>query len=166
MLSCCAKIDSASVVSQNSEQKKMRFTGKNCVVTGGTSGIGLAAAKRLSDEGAKVLVTGTNEGRLKEAEGLGFVALKNDAGKAEDAEALAKAVEAKLGKVDCLFLNAGFGHFEAVAEASVKEFDAMFDVNVYFPPASVEKEGNSIASSVLLLHAGCCCLSFVTGPIE
>mmetsp|Transcript_10134 Transcript_10134/g.30702 ORF Transcript_10134/g.30702 Transcript_10134/m.30702 type:complete len:248 (+) Transcript_10134:83-826(+) len=113
----------------------MRFAGKNVVVTGGTSGIGLAAATRALKEGAtNVLVTGTKTEGLEAAEKAGLIAVKNDAGKPEDAEALAAAVKEKLGgEVHALFLNAGFGHFQATTEATAAEFDLMFNVNVKGP---------------------------------
>ncbi|MEM6791773.1 MAG: SDR family NAD(P)-dependent oxidoreductase, partial [Myxococcota bacterium] len=86
-----------------------RFNDKKVLITGGTSGIGLATAKRLVEEGAQVLVTGTNRERLDAAHALdGVTAIENDAGEPSAADALAAAVaDAFGGNVDAVFLNAG-----------------------------------------------------------
>ena len=112
-----------------------RFNNKNILVTGGSSGIGYATAKRLKQEGAKVLVTGTNADKLAvAATELGVATLVNDAGDPAAAAALAKAVETHLdGRLDGAFLNAGFGRFAPVEESTAEEFDAQFGVNVRGP---------------------------------
>lgn len=108
-----------------------RFDGKTFLVTGGSSGIGRATAKRLADEGAKVFVTGTNEERLGEVGGLSpnITALKNDAGDPQAAKALADAVPA----LDGVFLNAGFGLFAGHNEITPEQYAKQFDVNVRGP---------------------------------
>jgi NAD(P)-dependent dehydrogenase (short-subunit alcohol dehydrogenase family) len=111
-----------------------RFTNQQVLVTGGTAGIGLATAKRLVAEGARVMVTGTNPDRLASAaRELGVIAVNNDAGSLDAADALAARVKSELGGLDAAFLNAGFGHFEPLEQVTAKEFDAEFHVNVRGP---------------------------------
>lgn len=114
----------------------MRFAGKNVVVTGGSSGIGLATAQRICAEGGRVLITGTNARRIDEARAAlpeGTVGIANDAGDPEAAQALADAAREAFGRVDGLFLNAGFGGFGANDQVQAADFDRMSDVNVRGP---------------------------------
>jgi NAD(P)-dependent dehydrogenase (short-subunit alcohol dehydrogenase family) len=116
------------------ENPMSRFQNKLVLVTGGTSGIGLATAKRLVHEGAKVLVTGTNPTRIEAANGLdGITAISNDAGNVDAADALAAAVKTHLGGLDAAFFNAGFGRFQALGDVTADEFDAQYAVNVRGP---------------------------------
>lgn len=111
-----------------------RFQNKSFLITGGTSGIGLATAKRLAEEGATVLVTGTNPNRVASANQLsGITAIENDAADPKAVESLADAVAKHLGKLDGLFLNAGFGRFQELGAISPEEFDAHYAVNVRGP---------------------------------
>jgi NAD(P)-dependent dehydrogenase (short-subunit alcohol dehydrogenase family) len=106
---------------------------KIALVTGGTTGIGLATALAFRDAGAKVIVTGTNPDNLARARdtlGPTVAAIRADARSIADATALAAEIQARHGGLDVVFLNAGIAAFaplEAVDEAA---YDAMFDVNV------------------------------------
>lgn len=110
-----------------------RLEGKVAVVTGGNSGIGLAAAKRLQEEGARVAITGRNPKTLKEAVktiGNGVVAIQADVSRLEHLDRLYKEVEEKLGRIDVLFVNAGIGKLAPLAETSEAAYDEQFDTNI------------------------------------
>src|SRR6202049_2359573 len=103
-----------------------RLEGKVAVVTGGNSGIGLATAKRLQEEGAKVAISGRSKKTLDEAVkaiGNGIVAVQSDVAKLTDIDKLYAEVSQKLGKIDVLFVNAGVAKFAPLAETSESVFD-------------------------------------------
>jgi NAD(P)-dependent dehydrogenase (short-subunit alcohol dehydrogenase family) len=110
-----------------------RFEGKVAVVTGGNSGIGLAAAKRLHDEGAKVAISGRSQKTLDEAVkiiGDGTLAVNADVSKTTDLDRFYKAVADKFGKIDILFVNAGVAKFHALEQSTEDLYNEMFDINV------------------------------------
>lgn len=130
-----------------------RFKEKSILVTGGTSGIGLATARRLKDEGAKVAVTGSRDesiAKAKETLGNDVIYIKNDAGDSGAAQALADAVKDGFGTLDGAFLNAGFGRFAPLDQVTAEDFDEEFNVNVRGPLlhakalAPVLKDGGAI----------------------
>ena len=87
-----------------------KLKGKVAVVTGGNSGIGLAAAKRLQEEGAKVAIAGRSKQTLDEAVktiGNGVLALQADVANLKEIDNLFSEVASTLGKIDVLFVNAG-----------------------------------------------------------
>jgi len=112
-----------------------RFSGKTVLITGGTSGIGLATAHRILAEGGKAIVTGSRDESLQRArEALnGAEIIKNDAADPTSGDALAAEVRALVGSLDGVFLNAGFGRFQALDGVTADEFDAQFAVNVRGP---------------------------------
>ena len=110
-----------------------RLEGKVAVVTGGSSGIGLATAKRLQEEGARVAISGRNKKTLDDAVttiGNGVVAVQADVAKLSDLDKLYAEVSQKLGKIDVLFVNAGVAKFVPLAETSESVYDEQFDINV------------------------------------
>jgi len=109
---------------------------KVTVITGGTTGIGFATAKRFIDEGAKVIITGTNKDTLETARTeLGGQAdvVASDASKEADVKALFDHVVGKYGKIDALFLNAGIAKFAPWENHSEDDFDRQFAINVKGP---------------------------------
>lgn len=109
---------------------------KVAVITGGTTGIGFAAAKRFVDEGAKVILTGTNpktlEAARSELNGNAEV-IESDASNEQDVKALFKEVVDKHGAIDVLFLNAGIARFAPWEQHTEDDFDRQFAINVKGP---------------------------------
>jgi NAD(P)-dependent dehydrogenase (short-subunit alcohol dehydrogenase family) len=132
-----------------------RLDGKVAVVTGGNSGIGLASAKRLHEEGARVVITGRDPRTLDAAVsaiGAGTVALQSDVSKPEDIDRLFSIVESRLGKIDILFANAGIAKFAPYSASDVALFDDMFATNVrgvYFTLQKAIPHLNDGASVIL-----------------
>ncbi len=110
-----------------------RLEGKVAVITGGNSGIGLATAKRLQEEGARGAISGRSKKTLDEAVktiGNGVVAVQADVAKLTDIDKLYAEVSQKLGKIDVLFVNAGVAKFAPLAETSESLYDEQFDINI------------------------------------
>lgn len=107
--------------------------GKVAVITGGSSGIGLATAKVFRDSGAKVAISGRNQKSLDDAIkelGAGVVAVRADVSKLSELDTLFNAVEKKLGRIDVLFANAGIAKFAPLSDVSEDAYDETFDINV------------------------------------
>ncbi len=98
-----------------------RLAGKVAVVTGGNSGIGLATAKRLQEEGARVASSGQSKTTLDEAGktvGNGVLAVQADVTTLAAVDKLYAEVSTKVGTMDVLFVNAGVATFTPLAETS------------------------------------------------
>jgi NAD(P)-dependent dehydrogenase (short-subunit alcohol dehydrogenase family) len=112
----------------------MNFNSKNVVITGGTTGIGLATAKAFINTGANVWITGRNAENLKKAvEEINSPQLKtivSDTSKIADIAILEKAVADSGNQLDVLFLNAGIATFAPIEQATEADFDAQFNTNV------------------------------------
>lgn len=110
-----------------------KLAGKIAVITGGSSGIGLATAKRFVEEGAHVVITGRRENELKEAAaiiGRNVTPVAGDVSSLEDLDRLYAIVKEKHGHIDVLFANAGAGTIAPLPVATEAHFDQTFDVNV------------------------------------
>jgi|SRR5450432_402697 NAD(P)-dependent dehydrogenase (short-subunit alcohol dehydrogenase family) len=119
-----------------------RLEGKVAVVTGGNSGIGLASAKRLAEEGARVAISGRSQKTLDEAVkiiGNGALAVQSDTSKLPEIDKFFAEVAKKLGKIDVLFVNAGIAQFASIADTSEKLYDEIFNTNVKGAYFTVQK---------------------------
>jgi NAD(P)-dependent dehydrogenase (short-subunit alcohol dehydrogenase family) len=110
-----------------------KLEGKVAVITGGSSGIGLATAKRFLEEGAHVVITGRRETELKQAASAingNVTTVVGDVSRLEELDRLYAVVQEKHGHIDILFANAGAGKIAPLAAATEAHFDQIFDVNV------------------------------------
>ena len=110
-----------------------KLEGKIAVITGGSSGIGLATAERFIEEGALVVITGRREKELTEAAavlGENVTTVVGDVSRLEDLDRLYAVVKEKHGHIDVLFANAGAGTIAPLGVATEGHFDQTFDVNV------------------------------------
>lgn len=113
-----------------------RFANQTVLVTGGSSGIGLAAAKAYANEGARVVITGRDEQALALAKteiGTGAIALTNDASNVEEAQRLAAALQAQDIQLDVIFINAGVAKFAPISDVSESLWNDTFNANVKGP---------------------------------
>lgn len=112
-----------------------RFKNKHVLITGGTSGMGFAGAKRIVSEGGKVIVTGLDPARItktRTALGEQGLVLANDAAAPGAIAALAEAVNVA-GGLDGLWLNAGYAALGTPEEIEAEAFDRMMAANVRGP---------------------------------
>ncbi len=109
-----------------------KLKGKTALVTGGTSGIGLATAALFQREGANLIVTGRDASGLAHAqEVLGDQALviRSDAGKLADIEVLMQLIVDRFGRLDVIFANAGFANPAPIERVTEEQFDEIVAVN-------------------------------------
>lgn len=113
-----------------------RLQGKRALITGGTTGIGLATAKQFLAEGARLMVTGFNDDTLAQARrelGAEVHVLKIDAGNVQAQAELARQVGEAFGQLDVAFLNAGIGVFKPLEQWDEAAFERLMAVNLKGP---------------------------------
>src|SRR5258707_2706749 len=115
-----------------------KLTGKNILITGGNSGIGLAAAQEFDREGARVAICGMNEASLqaaKETLGAGSLAVRADVSNLADLDTMFATIKREFGHLDGVFVNAGHSEFLPFEEVTEQSFDKVISVDfkgVYF----------------------------------
>jgi NAD(P)-dependent dehydrogenase (short-subunit alcohol dehydrogenase family) len=119
-----------------------RLKGKVAVISGGTSGIGLAIAQRFVNEGAHVFIFGRRQHALDEAVkliGANVTAIQADASRLEDLDRVADAVRSAKGKVDVVVSNAGVTERSPLPEITPEHYDRVFALNARAPLFLVQK---------------------------
>ena len=119
-----------------------KLQGKIALITGGSSGLGLATAQRFAAEGARVFVTGRRQAELDAALpliGPDAVAVQGDIAKLSDLDRLYAIIKEKAGRLDVLFANAGGGEFLPLGQITEAHFDKYFGINVKGTLFTVQK---------------------------
>jgi NAD(P)-dependent dehydrogenase (short-subunit alcohol dehydrogenase family) len=110
-----------------------QLTGKTALVTGGSSGIGLATAQRFAAEGAHVFLTGREQQKIDDAVasiGESATGIRSDVSDEGDLDLVFDAISAHGQGLDVVFANAGGGEFATLAEVTRENFSHTFDINV------------------------------------
>jgi len=140
----------------------MKLKSKVALITGGTSGIGLEAAKLFRDEGARVIVSGVNPARLQEASrqlGPDVLVLRADLRVRTDMDELIATIREKFKRLDVLFANAGIGFAAPLETVTEDQIDEQFSINfkgIFFTiqkAAPLLSKGGSIVLTTSFLNA-------------
>lgn len=133
-----------------------KLEGKIALVTGGTTGIGLATAKRFSEEGAIVYITGRRQAELDAAVAsvANAVGVRVDSARLEQLDALYEQISAERGRIDVLFANAGGGSMVPLNDVTEEHFDDTFDRNVKGVLFTVQKALPLLAKNASVILTG------------
>ncbi|WP_406227061.1 glucose 1-dehydrogenase [Pseudomonas siliginis] len=134
-----------------------KLEGKVAIVTGGSTGIGLATATRFAKEGAHVYITGRRQAELDAAAssiGGNATAVRVDSSKLEDLDKLFNEVKVKHGRVDVLFVNAGGGELLNLKDVTEEHFDDTFGRNVKGVLFTVQKSLPLLAKGASIILTG------------
>src|SRR5882672_9880994 len=110
-----------------------RLAGKIALITGGSTGIGLATAQRFVNEGAYVFITGRREPELARAIkeiGRNVTGVQGDVANLADLDRLFAQIKEQTGKLDIVFANAGVANFALLGKITEEHYDALFNNNV------------------------------------
>src|SRR5262245_3204697 len=150
----------------------MKLSNKIVLITGGTSGIGLEAAKLFREEGATVIVVGHDTAGLQSAAsqlGDSVAVLRADVSKPADIENIIKQISEKSGHIDVLFANAGMGLAAPLEAVTEDQIDTQFDVNfkgVFFTIQKaaplLAKGGSIVVTTSFLNEVGAAGLSILS----
>jgi len=119
-----------------------KHAGKIALITGGSSGLGLATAQRLVQEGANVYITGRRQQELDAAVALigkNVTGIRSDIAKSADLDRVFAQIQADHGRLDILFANAGGGEFAPLGQITEAQFDKYFGINVKGTLFTVQK---------------------------
>lgn len=134
-----------------------RFNDKVVVITGGTEGIGLTAAKSFVAEGARVYITGRDPHRLGAALkeiGNGAVGVQGDVSNLADLDRLYAQISRNHGRVDVVFANAGVSESAPVGSIEEDHFDRVFAINVKGTVFTVQKALPLMSAGGAIVLAG------------
>jgi NAD(P)-dependent dehydrogenase (short-subunit alcohol dehydrogenase family) len=134
-----------------------QLSGKIAVITGATTGIGLASAKAFAREGATVFITGRRQAELDAAVaaiGPSATGVRADSAKMADLDALYQLVRTRHGRIDVLFANAGGGSMLPLGAITEEQFDDTFDRNVKAVLFTVQKALPLLAKGASVILTG------------
>jgi NAD(P)-dependent dehydrogenase (short-subunit alcohol dehydrogenase family) len=134
-----------------------KLEGKVAVITGGSTGIGLAAAKRFAEEGAYVFITGRRQAELDAAVkeiGPNAAAVRADSADLADLTRVFDTVKAAKGRIDVLYANAGVYEFTPFGSITEHAYDRMFDINVKGVLFTVQQAAPLIADGGAIILTG------------
>src|SRR6267154_1117192 len=133
-----------------------KLEGKVAVITGGTTGIGLAAAKLFVREGAYVFITGRRQNELDEAVkaiGSNVTGVQGDVAKLADLDRLYETIKAE-GRIDIVLANAGLAEFSPLGSITEEHFDELFNINVKGTLFTVQKALPLLNDGVSIILTG------------
>ncbi|HEY0947482.1 MAG TPA: SDR family oxidoreductase [Opitutaceae bacterium] len=120
----------------------LKLAGKIALITGGSSGLGLATARCFIAEGARVFITGRRQAELDAAArelGPQATPIQGDIAKSADLDRIFATIKAQAGRLDILFANAGGGAFVPLEHVTEEHFDKYFGINVRGTLFTVQK---------------------------